>query len=354
MHKLGQKSASVSVIIPAYNCAAYIGEAIESVLVQSVRPAQVIVVDDGSTDNTVEVLQPFLEHIEYLPQSNQGVSVARNVGLERAHCEYVAFLDADDAWYFEKLELQMSFLSAHPNVAAVFSDFSTADENGKALYDYSVKHEYPVFNSYGLDWVDIFSKREELSTDSAIAARDLGDRPIRAYWGSAFSSLYLGNFINTSSVLLRRDVLANIDGFTPTRLTQEDYEFWLKVASRYPLGYIDIPLLLRRLRANQLTSHSEAENIIQVSLEVIEEFSPVARRALGDSIVNKRLSDKHRHLALAQLGRDDRKSARHSLRCSLRHRCSIHAVLLYLWSFVPGSVGERLRILLRETGLGRG
>jgi glycosyltransferase involved in cell wall biosynthesis len=345
MDKPDLKAASVSVIIPSYNCAAYIEEAIESVLIQSLRPVEVIVVDDGSTDNTVEVMQPFLDHVEYLPQSNQGVSVARNVGLARAQCEYVAFLDADDAWYSEKLELQIEFLTAHPNVAAVFSDFATTGENGKVHYGCSVKKEYPIFDNYGLDWTDIFAEREEFASYSATAGHD--DRLLAAFWGNAFSSLYLGNFINTSSVLLKRDVLADVGGFTPARRTQEDYELWLKVALRYPLGFIDIPLLLRRLRANQLTSHSEARNIIQVSLEVIEEFAPLAREALGDNTVNKRLSDKYRHLALAQLGQDDRKSARYNLRRSLRHRWTFFSLLLYLWSYLPDSIEARIRSLVR-------
>jgi glycosyltransferase involved in cell wall biosynthesis len=109
----------VSVIIPTFNRAGYIIEAIESVLAQNYRPIEVIVVDDGSTDGTVEVISCFGTAIRYLEQPNQGASVARNMGIALAQGNYLAFLDSDDLWEFEKLTLQMATLAANPDAEAV-------------------------------------------------------------------------------------------------------------------------------------------------------------------------------------------------------------------------------------------
>ncbi|HEY2324319.1 MAG TPA: glycosyltransferase family A protein, partial [Thermoanaerobaculia bacterium] len=99
---------SVSVVIPSYNYARYLGEAIDSALAQTLPPLEVIVVDDGSTDETSEVLATYADRIRVLRQKNSGVAVARNSGIAAAHGEYVAFLDADDIWLPRKLELQMA------------------------------------------------------------------------------------------------------------------------------------------------------------------------------------------------------------------------------------------------------
>src|SRR4051812_15034062 len=95
---------SISVVIPTYNCARWVTEAVDSVLAQVLPASQVIVVDDGSRDDTARRLEPYLSRaVEYVRQENQGVSVARNTGVARSGGEYVAFLDADDAWHPRKL-----------------------------------------------------------------------------------------------------------------------------------------------------------------------------------------------------------------------------------------------------------
>src|SRR5271156_2034659 len=98
---------AVSVIIPTYNYGRFVTEAVDSVLAQSYTDHEVIVVDDGSVDDTPERMQPYAERVRYLRQPNQGPSAARNNGIEAARGEYVAFLDADDLWHPRKLEAQL-------------------------------------------------------------------------------------------------------------------------------------------------------------------------------------------------------------------------------------------------------
>lgn len=347
MDESNSQTPDVSVVIPTYNCAAYIADAIESVLAQSVSPAQLIVVDDGSTDETADAVLPYLGQIQYVRQRNEGVSAARNTGLLHADSPYVAFLDADDVWFPEKLDLQLAFLSAHPKVALVLSDFAIADADGTVCDPRYVKRNYPIFERYGLDWGNIFANKERISRDNLVLPPETDAKDIRAFWGDVFSFLYLGNFINTSSVVIKRDVLTEIGGFAPQRRTQEDYELWLKIALHSSMGYIDLPLLFSRRRPNQLTSQDEMESIVRVSLEVIEEFAPDARRLLGDSEVDQRLATKYQLLALVQLGQGQNQLARQSLRRSYSYHRTIRSLLLLVWSYVPSKLGARIRVIVR-------
>jgi glycosyltransferase involved in cell wall biosynthesis len=111
----------VSVIIPAYNNANYIGETISSVLNQSLKPEQVVVIDDGSTDDTERIIKSNQPHIDYIYKENSGANAARNKGVENATGQFIAFLDGDDLWEPEKLEIQMRCLLENPKVDAVFS-----------------------------------------------------------------------------------------------------------------------------------------------------------------------------------------------------------------------------------------
>lgn len=105
----------VTVIIPVYNYANYIGATLDSVFAQTYHPIEVIVVDDGSTDNSAEIVRGYPE-VQYFYQSNQGVSVARNVAIAAAKGEYIAFLDADDLWKPDKLSLQIAYMLENPHI----------------------------------------------------------------------------------------------------------------------------------------------------------------------------------------------------------------------------------------------
>lgn len=124
-------SVSIDVIIPAYNASKYIAETIESVLAQTLLPNKIIVVDDGSTDDTVEVVEKFyFDLIEVISIPNGGVSHARNVGIHASNADYIAFLDADDLWEPEKLSAQAQALELHPHKKAVYSYSIMVNEFG--------------------------------------------------------------------------------------------------------------------------------------------------------------------------------------------------------------------------------
>ena len=122
----------VSVIIPAYNVERFIAETIDSVLVQSYSNWELIIIDDGSNDNTATIIQKYCEtdsRINYFYQPNSGVSIARNNGLSKAKGKYIALLDADDVWEKDNLTLKIAFLEENPDTKWVYSDMYDADEN---------------------------------------------------------------------------------------------------------------------------------------------------------------------------------------------------------------------------------
>ena len=114
----------VSVIIPVYNGERYLAQAINSVLDQTYRPIEIIVVDDGSTDRSAEVARSFSETVHYYCQPNSGSGAARNEGVQRSHGSFIAFLDADDLWVKEKLSIQVALLEADPGLDMVFGHVS--------------------------------------------------------------------------------------------------------------------------------------------------------------------------------------------------------------------------------------
>jgi len=118
-------NARVSVIIPTYNCAQFITEAIESALMQTYTDIEIVVVDDGSTDNTKEILKPYIEKnfLTYIYQENQGPGAARNTGIKAATGEYIAFLDADDTLTEDSVEKRINLIEGSSDIGLVFSDY---------------------------------------------------------------------------------------------------------------------------------------------------------------------------------------------------------------------------------------
>src|SRR5262249_14941569 len=164
---------SVSVIIPTFNSAALVAEAVESALAQTAPPAQVLVIDDGSADDTAQRLLRFGDRVRYVRQENQGVSAARNHGIRMAAGEVVAFLDADDFWHPRKLELQLDALAARPDLGLL----------GTGVFD----------------WPGALP-------DVAAAA---GEAPRDVPW----PWLAVKNYFTTSSVVVRRSVLERAGEF---------------------------------------------------------------------------------------------------------------------------------------------
>lgn len=212
---------SVSVVIPSYNSARWVAEAVESALAQTAPPAQVTVVDDGSTDDTRQVLEPCVARgVVYIYQPNAGVAVARNAGVARATGEYVAFLDADDVWHPRKLEIQVAALAARPDWTML----------GTAVFDWPGQMPgLEVASPPGVQQID-------------------------------WRSLAVKNYFTTSSVLARRSALAAAgEGpFDPALRGPEDYDLWLRLAELGTVGNLALPLTGYRTVAGSLGRQARA------------------------------------------------------------------------------------------------
>ena len=201
-----------SVIIPVYNGSAYVGTAIRSVLAQTEPDLELIVVDDGSTDGTPDVVRQFDDpRLRLLEQTNAGPSAARNLGIAESRGDWVGFLDADDSWRPEKLEAHLRRASERPAAGLTYSSVVVVDEQGALV--------------------------EALKADLE---------------GDVLESLLFGNVIwgGGSSAILRRDVFDRVGGFDPKIKYGEDWEMWLRVASAYPFAAVPEPLTCRTERRN--------------------------------------------------------------------------------------------------------
>jgi len=229
---------TVSVIIPTYNRAHYLGEAIDSIMNQDIRNCQIeiIVVDDGSTDNTKEVLRKFGNSVRYIYQDNRGVGAARNRGISEATGEWVAFLDSDDRWLPDKLTLQFRILDAFPCHNAIHSEFLIFDETGiitdKGLQSWV--SDPSVWEN--IIWDQIYSRRYE-SADYGIY-RVGASFPI--YAGNIFAAHLITNCISNWTMLVRRDCLRKKVRFAENYKINEDYWFSCRLTERCDVLFMDI------------------------------------------------------------------------------------------------------------------
>lgn len=197
---------TVSVIITTYNHAHYLLESIESVFAQTFKDYEIIVVDDGSTDNTKDVLSALIaaQRIRYAYQVNKGKSVARNYGIELAQGKYVAFHDADDLYDPTKLEKQVAYFKTHPEVALVHSGYSKFDDDGNDLgYRDTSKKSGWIYPEILVDW-----------------------------------SVLMG----VPCVMVRTAVFAELGGFDPAMIRAQDLDMWRRIARHYPFGVVPEPL----------------------------------------------------------------------------------------------------------------
>jgi glycosyltransferase involved in cell wall biosynthesis len=219
----------VSVVIPAYNAARYLAATLQSVAEQTAPPGEVIVVDDGSTDATVEIARSFGAHV--LSVTNAGPSAARNAGTQAASGAYIAFLDADDVWLPEKLALQLAGLAAFGRPAFSFTDYRMFDEQGLRRRKSQLRGT-PAFRKIA---GNLRRKRIVLETR--------GRRPL----------LY-DSYIPPSSVLVRKSDVIAAGGFDETLRVTEDYEFFLRLFRIVPAVVLMKTLLLYRQHAGQATA----------------------------------------------------------------------------------------------------
>jgi glycosyltransferase involved in cell wall biosynthesis len=229
----------VSVTIPTFNCARYLGRAIDSALAQTYPDYEIVVVDDGSTDDTRAVLAPYGDRIRYVYQSNGGLSSARNLALARATGELIAYLDADDLWAPRRLETQVAFLDAHPECGFVHSDVTIIDEADRVLH-------------------------RRFNAESG--------RPVPQ--GHCTLDLLRHCHVQVPTVLERRACIDRVGTFDGRLKTAQDYLHWICIAmDGFAVGYVDEPLAMYRRTASSLSSSPR---------RVLDDYVTIFEELLGD------------------------------------------------------------------------
>lgn len=211
----------VSVVLTTLNGASrgYLGEAIESVLAQTERDFELIIVDDGSSDGTAALCANYQgdARVRYLHQDNRGLAAARNFGIREGRGTYVCFLDDDDSWKPHKLEMQLAFIegSSDPKIGMVYSAIELVDEAGRTV---------------------------------GVQAHSAA--------GSVFDRLFLENFVDApSSVLIKRTVLDHVGLFAEHMHSCEDYDLWFRIARCYHIYSVDETLVRYRVHQNKMSTN---------------------------------------------------------------------------------------------------
>jgi len=295
----------VSVIIPAYNNADLTVRTVESVLRQTYKNIEIIVVDDGSTDNTKLKLVPYTGKIKYVYKKNGGACSARNLGIRLSTGEYIGFLDCDDIYLPKKIELGIDYLEKHPDFGFVHTAAYYVDEKDKILRRFS------HYNSRYTGWI---AKR-----------------------------LLPRNYICNSTPIVRKTCFKKVGIFDETIFIPADWDMWLRIAESYKVGYINTPLTLYRMSECYTLRHIEQsekeekiflKNVFQRNLKLKSCFK------------NKFISKIYCRSAVNYLLTGDYLKAKVKLSLSIRKdKLNIVAILLLLYLIIAP---KNLCLLVRK------
>jgi glycosyltransferase involved in cell wall biosynthesis len=256
---------NVSVIIPTYNRASMVIEAVESVLNQTYKDIELIVVDDGSTDNTEDVLRPYFGRITYIKQENRGNAAARNMGLKEAKGELIAFNDSDDLWVEDKLEKEVRYLEEHPDVDMVCGNgiiFGNTKDAGRLV---------------------ISQSRAESLERKGISIKDI----------------FMKSTIRTPTVVIRKMVIDALGGFDGNLRVCVDGDFSLRLlGGGYKATFINDVFF--KLRKHDDNLSADREQRLLHSIKIIKKLlseKPELEGIIGRENINKRLAYRYYRLA---------------------------------------------------------
>ena len=242
------KTYRVSVVMPCYNAQGTLKETLDSALAQSVQDFCIIAVNDGSQDQTGDILADYAqrhpEKMQIVSQVNQGQTVAKNVAIRAGQSEYIAFLDSDDLWDAEKLQKQVAVLDEHPDVGLCYTAAKQVNMRGDQVGRIGVR---------------------------------------AAIQGRCHDELIKGNQIVASSVMVRRSAVVQAGLYDETFRACENWDLWIRIAREWKIAYIDEPLTSYRVHPNNMSKNFE--KMMNARLRVIDKHLP------GDSVdpMTKRL-----------------------------------------------------------------
>ena len=269
---MNTRDVRVSVIVPAYNASDFIGEALDSIIAQTLDEIEIIVVDDGSTDHTAEIVKSYGSRVLYIWQENGGCAMARNRGIRASSGECLSFLDADDIYTPDRIARQVEFMERHPHDDLVFCDYLNFDDKG----------------TFGLSHFQT----------CPVLQQQLNGRPL-AILENACAILPHENFGIASSFMIRRRALKYVRGFEESLGPCADYHFYFRVARHGSVGMINKVGMMRRVHSRNMSADVGAmcTEDIRVSEMLLEgERDPRIRAGLNRRIATCKC-DLARHYA---------------------------------------------------------
>lgn len=235
----------VSVVIPTHNAAQFIGEAIDSALRQDYPNKEIIVVDDGSTDHTLDIARSYQGKVSVIAQANQGAAVARNTGLDAAQGEFIAFLDSDDLWLPGKLTAQVNHLLQHPDIDLVFS-------------------RWHVWKP-GPDGTFTMPSTELMAPSADSGTKTTGIVPEKSGW--LYNQLLFTSALHTITVMMRRCLIDRVGPFDVELKRGQDYDYWLRASRHTQIHQLDQVFALYRMHGNGCNKKWPRENYERMVVE---------------------------------------------------------------------------------------
>lgn len=288
---------AVSVVIATYNYGRYLGSALASVQAQTFEDFEVLVVDDGSTDDTAAVVQSYLSdrRVRYLRTDHRGQPRAKNVGIRAARAPLIAFLDADDLWLPTKLQRQIQLLENEPAAGVVHAPRRLIDEAG---------------------W--------ELEYDSPDLPR-----------GQVLESLFVNNFVCFSAAVVRRRVFERVGLFDEQLPLAIDYDLWLRAARHFHFDHVAEPLVLYRTGHGNLSRRREER--LQLVMQIMQRFLDQhgGRACLSAAAVRRAWADTYSHMAELKAAQGPRAALPWLLRALRRRPLHARAWRGLVWNLMP-------------------
>ena len=222
---------NVSVIIPTYNRADLVKRAIKSVLDQTYQNFELIVINDNSLDDTINVINTFKDsRIQCIShKKNRGAPAARNTGINKSRGEYIAFLDDDDEWLPEKLEIQLEYLNHRPNVGLIYAGYEIVDKDKNKIHRINPKER-----------------------------------------GNTFHRILHTNFIGSPTVLVRRECFESVGGFDEKFKSSQDWDMWIRISQKYDVDYVPNILAKYNISGNRITTNMNS--VINGHIQILSKY----------------------------------------------------------------------------------
>jgi glycosyltransferase involved in cell wall biosynthesis len=338
----------VSVIIPTYNRASILERAVTSALHQTYRQLEVVIVDDGSTDDTRAVVERMGARVTYVYQANAGVAAARNTAMAFARGEYVAFLDSDDAWLDWKIEAQVAGMRAHPEVGLVWTDMAAIGVEGTVVHPRYLRQMYGAYQQVQLE--SVMRRTGALAELMPGVPAEVAAAPVLV--GDLSSEILLGNLLHTPTVLLRREWVERSGGLDASWGNGgEDYEYYTRLCAEGLVLLIDAPSILYRIGADdQLTAPEKMLKMAHNNLRTVRaRVADRIRIALPPATMQRRMAWSLEWVGNEEFEAGRRGAAARHLASSLRTLPGVDRRLLLLaLCALPLSVIDWIRVARRR------